>query len=77
MKMQDYTVKGEWQQTDTGRVYVARAIARSGRVLGVARFEVPVMTGFDMATVYGKELTEQMVVQAAEEQAHRFGKAAK
>jgi len=75
--MDNYKVTGEWQQTETGRVYVARAIARTGRVLGVVRFEVPVMTGFDMATVYGKDLTEQLIVQAAEEQAHRFGKAAK
>jgi hypothetical protein len=41
------------------------------------RFEVPIMVGFDMATAYGKEFTEQVVVQAAEEQAHRFGRAAK
>ena len=75
--MQDYVVKGEWQPTDTGRVYVAKAIAKTGRVLGVVRFEVPIMDGFDMATVYGKDLSEQILVQAAEEQAHRFGKAAK
>ena len=75
--MQNYTVKGEWQMTDLGRVYVAKAISPTGRVLGVVRFEVPIMDGFDMATVYGKDLTEQIVVQAAEEQAHRFGRAAK
>ena len=73
--MKDYIVKGEWQQTDMSRVYVAKAIADTGRVRGVVRFEVPVMTGFDMVTVYGSYFTEQVIIQAAEEQAHRFGQA--
>jgi len=77
MKMDGYRVEGKWQPTDQGRVYVARAISPKGRVLGVARFDVPVMTGFEMSEAYGPELTEQLIVQAAEEQAHRFGKAAK
>lgn len=75
--MQDYTVNGEWRQTDTGRVYVAKAVSGKGRILGVIRFEVPVEDSFAMSEVYGKDLTEQLVVQAAKEQAHRFGKAAK
>ena len=75
--MDAYTVEGEWQTTDQGRVYVAKAVTATGRVLGVVRFDVPVMTGFDLSEVYGPELTEQLIVQAAEEQAHRFGKAAK
>ena len=76
--MKDYEVKGGWQETDEGRVYVAKAIAKpSGRILGVAKVEVPIMTGFDIAEVYGKEVTEKIIIQAAEEMAHRFGKAAK
>ena len=75
--MNRYRVTGEWQKTDLGRVYVAKAVSDNGRLLGVVRFEVPVMDGFDMSEVYGRELTEQLIVQAAEEQAHRFGKAAK
>ena len=75
--MQNYTIKGEWRTTDTGRVYVAKAVSPTGRVLGVARFEVPVMDNFDLAMAYGTDITEQIIVQAAEEQAHCFGRAAK
>ena len=75
--MDAYKVIGEWQTTDQGRVYVARAVTARGRVLGVVRFDVPVMDGFEMSEVYSPELTEELIVQAAEEQAHRFGKAAK
>ena len=75
--MQNYTIKGDWQITDTGRAYVAKAIGPTGRVLGVVRVEVPVMDGFDMAMIYGADVTEQVIIQAAEEQAHRFGRAAK
>ena len=75
--MDAYKITGEWHTTDQSRVYVAKAIADTERVLTVVRFEVPIMTGFDMSEVYDSELIEQIIVQAAEEQAHRFGKAAK
>lgn len=74
--MNNYKVTGEWHTTDLGRVYVAKAVSDKGRILGVVRFEVPVEDGFAMSEVYGVDLTEQLIVQAAEEQAHRFGKAA-
>ena len=71
-----YEVKGQWESTDMGQVYVAKAISKTGRILGVVRFEVPVMDGFDLATYYGNELSRQLIEQAATEQADRFGRAA-
>lgn len=72
----NYQVKGEWVQTDSGRVYVAKAISEKGRILGVVRAEVPIEIGYDLATIYGNRLSEQMIVEAVEEQAHLMGEAA-
>lgn len=74
--MTTYNLKTEWQQTDTGRVYVVTIMTDTGLVLGVVRFDVPVMTGVDLSTVYGSTVIEEIIVQAAEEYAHRFARMA-
>ena len=72
-----YQVKGQWESTDMGQVYyVATAVSKTGRSLGVVRIEVPVMDGFDLGEYYGHDLSRQLIEQAANEQADRFGRAA-
>ena len=73
---QEYQVKGQWTDTAAGRVYEAKAVGKTGRILGVVRVDVPVEVGFDLATYYGNQLSEELIVQAADGLADRFGMAA-
>ena len=73
---QRYRVKGQWMKTATGRVYEVKTVGKARRIVVAIKIDVPVDVGFDLAMFYGNKLSENMIEQAANDLADRFGKAA-
>mgnify|MGYP001495014778 CR=1 FL=1 len=66
-----FIVKGEWHDEQIARVYTARAVTPTGRILAVVNIEVPLMVGVDLKDRFGAELIEE-IERSAEEDASKI-----
>lgn len=73
---QGYKIERQWTDTATGRIYEAKVVGKTRRILGIVRVDVPVREGFDLTTHFGNRLSEETIAQDADKLAERLGQAA-
>jgi len=72
----DAEIKSYWETSEIGQCCEAKAVSATGRVLGIVRVDIPVLDGFEISTIYGREVTREAVEQAARNVAGQFLKEA-
>lgn len=56
----EFSVKGEWYTEGYAHVYTAKAVAVSGRVLGVVNIEVPLDVRKDIRERFGDDWVKEV-----------------